>query len=88
VTSPEIVPVPKTRNTTHWKAVAKAAEALAGDRLRDIEDANYRIASLSSAYAEALEGKGKLEVSAWLWERAAIIEGILLLAALGWIVWR
>jgi len=33
---PEVVAI-KRRNTTHWKAVAKAAERLAGERLAYIE---------------------------------------------------
>jgi hypothetical protein len=80
--------VKRPRNSVHWKAVARAAEKLAADRLRDLEAERDRIDTLSTALGDALEEKGKIEVSAWLWERAAIIEGILLLAALGWMVWR
>lgn len=38
--SPEVVPPqPKKRNTKHYKAIAKAAEKLAADRLTQLEDA-------------------------------------------------
>ena len=52
VDEPEVVAI-KRRNTTHWKAVAKAAERLAADRLTYVENLIVDLRDLRVSREEA-----------------------------------
>ena len=61
VDEPEVVAI-KRRNTTHWKAVAKAAEKLAGERLMAVHGLN---AQLDDAIAKQRVAMRRSERWAW-----------------------
>lgn len=78
------VVVKKVRNTTHWKAVAKAAERLAGERLMQVQDADarWRVACAlgdqwKAAHRRAMQGVyvltglfiGEFILAVWGWVR-------------------
>lgn len=92
MTHPETPPA-KTRNTTHWKAVAQAAIKAREDWQRQYADEADRTDKLSNALADALEAKGwlerdkaDLETGLWLWQRIAIAFGTLAVGLALWLV--
>jgi anti-sigma-K factor RskA len=77
VTVPEVVPAKKTRRTTHWKAVAKAAEKLAGERLAEIE-------LLTQDNAVGQKEETRLAHLVKFWRSVAIV--LAAVALIGWLV--
>lgn len=82
--------LPKKRNTKHYKAIAKAAEKLAGERLTMLEAESDALIATRKAMFAADNRAGLAETDAFVARRVALVGWLLFalsLALVGWLVW-